>query len=245
MTPDFSRPIDISIPLSSDGSSPSAWYVDPMKIEIVRAGRFVGSVKEGGSTNFRNITFNPHGNGTHTECVGHIAQEVYSLNQHLKTFHFPAQLISITPEMVNKDSELSKKGDYIITKTQVQQAFQASSTKALVVRTLPNTKDKLHRNYSNTNPCYFHPDAIDYIIQQGIEHLLVDLPSIDREEDEGKLLAHHRFWEYPENTAFHRTITEFVFVSDEIEDGFYFLNLMITSMENDASPSKPVLYPYL
>jgi kynurenine formamidase len=147
--------------------------------------------------------------------------------------------------MVNKDNELSKKGDFIITKTQVQQAFQASSTKALVVRTLPNTKDKLHRNYSNTNPCYFHPDAIDYIIQQGIEHLLVDLPSIDREEDEGKLLAHHRFWEYPENTAFHRTITEFVFVSDEIEDGFYFLNLMITSMENDASPSKPVLYPYL
>jgi hypothetical protein len=75
-----------------------------------------------------------------------------------------------------------------------------------------------------------------------VEHLLIDMPSIDREMDEGKLLAHHAFWQYPENTQFHKTITEFIYVNNEIIDGTYLLNLQIASFENDASPSKPVLY---
>ncbi len=36
--------------------------------------------------------------------------------------------------------------------------------------------------------------------------------------------------------------TELIFVRDEVEDGSYLLNLQIASFENDASPSKPVLY---
>jgi hypothetical protein len=35
------------------------------------------------------------------------------------------------------------------------------------------------------------------------------------------------------------------FVSDEVKDGTYLLNLQIASFENDASPSKPVLYAIL
>ena len=49
-------------------------------------GDWVGDVKQGGSVNFRNISFNPHGNGTHTECVGHISKEDFSINQCLKKF---------------------------------------------------------------------------------------------------------------------------------------------------------------
>ncbi len=41
------------------------------------------------------------------------------------------------------------------------------------------------------------------------------------------------------------TITEMIYVSDEVEDGDYILNLQIASFENDASPSKPVLYKIL
>mgnify|MGYP000849048969 CR=1 FL=1 len=240
---DFSSPLDISLPLAAGPGHASAWYIDPMEIEPVRAGRFIGSVAEGGSTNFRNIRFNPHGHGTHTECVGHIAQEVHSINQCLKSFFFSATLISIQPKKVSEDSELSKTGDAVITLEQLQSALGKPSTKALVVRTLPNTSEKKSRNYSHTNPAYFTPEAITWLVQNSIDHLLVDLPSIDREEDDGKLLGHHAFWEYPNNTQFHRTITEFVFVGDEIPDGEYLLNLMIASFENDASPSKPVLYP--
>ena len=73
-------------------------------------------------------------------------------------------------------------------------------------------------------------------------HLLIDMPSIDRESDEGKLEAHHAFWNYPANTQLHKTITEFIYVPNEINDGTYILNLQIAPFENDASPSKPVLY---
>jgi hypothetical protein len=71
---------------------------------------------------------------------------------------------------------------------------------------------------------------------------------VDREEDEGKLLAHKAFWKVKDvnnlndDARLHCTITEMIFVEDEIQDGSYILNLQIASFENDASPSKPILY---
>ena len=35
---------------------------------------------------------------------------------------------------------------------------------------------------------------MEYIVELGINHLLVDLPSIDRIYDEGKLANHRIFW---------------------------------------------------
>jgi len=91
---DLSKPIDISIPLSPDG--PRAWYVDKMRIEPVQNDAFTGSVKLGGSVNFNDIHFNPHGHGTHTESYGHISKDVVSINSVLNQFFFVAELISIT-----------------------------------------------------------------------------------------------------------------------------------------------------
>ena len=87
--------------------------------------------------------------------------------------------------------------------------------------------------------------AIQYLIDNGIEHLLIDTPSVDREEDGGALISHHTFWEYPQSTQPQRTITELVFVPETVEDGAYFVNIQIASFENDASPSKPILYKIL
>jgi hypothetical protein len=96
--------------------------------------------------------------------------------------------------------------------------------------------------YSNTNPPYILEDAIGFLNDLGVQHLLIDMPSIDREHDEGKLISHHAFWQYPYNTQFHKTITEFIYVPNEVDDGTYILNIQIASFENDASPSKPILY---
>jgi len=238
---DLLQPLDISLPLA-ETNSPSAWYVSPVKIEPVRANGFTGSIKEGGTVNFRNISFNPHGNGTHTECVGHITPEVYSINKNLKTFFFEALVISVEPVLLTNDEGVAKAGDCVITKNQIEIAVGNNRPQALVIRTLPNTTEKTHRNYSHTNPAYLHHEAAALMASIGIEHLLLDLPSVDREDDSGHLLAHKAFWEYPGNTQFHKTITEFIFVPDEIKDGVYVLNLMIASFENDASPSKPVIY---
>lgn len=226
--------IDVSLPLSADEHNPRAWYVDPPVMEPVRANGFIGSIAEGGSVNFRNIFFNPHGHGTHTECLGHITKEVHSVNQHLKTYFFKACLISITPE--------SRNGDLVITKEQIQEKMSGFVAEALLIRTLPNTEEKKERNYSASNPAYIEKQAIEVLNQYGINHLLIDLPSVDREEDGGELAFHHAFWQVPENPQFHKTITELIYVPNEVKDGAYILNLQTAAFENDATPSRPILF---
>jgi arylformamidase len=232
---DLLNPIDISIPLNTNLNCVSAWYVEPMKLEPVVNGSWIGDVSKGGSVNFRNITFNPHGNGTHTECVGHISKEFYTINQCLKQFFFIAELITVLPEE-------KENGDFVITKKAIQNLLAEKKCEALIIRTLSNSNAKIHAQYSNTNPVYLEKDAADYIVQSGIDHLLVDLPSIDREVDNGVLAAHHAFWEYPHTNKLQRTITELIFVPNNVIDGTFLLNMQIASFENDASPSKPLLY---
>lgn len=238
---DFAQPIDISIPLHADG--PRAWYVDKMIIEPVMTERFTGSVAKGGAVNFRNIAFNPHGHGTHTETVGHIDNEIVSINKTLTNFFFTARLITASPApFAGKEEPFKKQGDRIITKEDIQELLENNECQALVIRTLPNTSEKLSKNYSNTNPPYFEPEALDYMRKIGIKHLLTDLPSVDREEDGGKLLAHRAFWHGDRRDDRECTITEFVYIPEPISDGLYLLNLQIAPFENDASPSKPILY---
>lgn len=238
----FDEPLDISIPIH-DGEHPVlAWYCDPIQLTPVMTDRFIGDVTKGGAVNFRNIFINPHAHGTHTECVGHISKEWVSINKCLKKFHFFAKLISVEPQLEYNPE--FKQDDHLITKKLIQDqcAQLDADVTALIIRTIPNEQNKLSKNYSNTNPTYFTKEAVEYINQLGVEHLIVDLPSIDREEDAGALIGHHTFWNYPDEPQFHKTITELVYVEDSIKDGKYLLNIQITSLENDASPSKLTLY---
>ena len=242
---DLSKPIDISIPLTNTEDNPIAWYIEKPVIEPVKFGNWVGKVSEGSSTNFNNIFFNPHGHGTHTECLGHITKDFYSINQCLKRFFFTAELISVKPKEVNND--------LIITSESISTALNLTlkigiPKEALIIRTLPNLNSKKNKNYSHTNPPYLSEDAATFIREIGIQHLLIDLPSVDREEDEGRLVAHKAFWNVKDvnnlnpDARLDCTITEMIYVNNEVQDGSYMLNLQIASFENDASPSKPILY---
>ena len=231
---DLSKPIDISIPLRASKNNVNAWYIDEPKIEPVKDGEWIASVVEGASINFHNIYFNPHGHGTHTECVGHITETVHSINQNLKQFFFLAEVITVAPEKL--------KGDFVISKKQLQFALGNKKRDAVVIRTLPNTKEKLTAKYSHTNPTYLLEEAAEYLKYKDIKHLLIDLPSVDKEKDDGDLLAHNAFWNTSGKLRMDATITEFIFVPNDIQDVCYFLNLQIASFENDATPSKPVLY---
>lgn len=236
---DTSAPIDISLPLSNLNSNPKAWYVENPVFEPVRTEHYTGSVKEGGSVNFRNIFFNPHGHGTHTECLGHITEEVYSINKTLKEYFYNARVVSIIPKQyLNDDGNIDK----VIEVDQLDFLNELENTQALIIRTLPNLEDKKTMNYSNTNPTYLDVKCAELLIKNGIEHLLVDLPSVDRENDNGELAFHHAFWEVPNSPNFNRTISELVFVENEVPDGNYVLNFQVAPFENDAAPSRPVLY---
>ena len=234
---DISKPIDISISISPDRPSVNAWYIDNAKIYPETYEDSTIKVSEGAVVNFNTIQFNPHSHITHTECVGHITEKVHSINQQLKHYFFLAELVTIAP--------LYHKGDFLIGVKQLERALENKKRDAVVIRTLPNLEDKKTMNYSDTNPTYLSQKAAIFLREKGIKHLLIDLPSVDKEKDDGKLLSHYAFWNTDGDIRMDATITEFIFVPNSVKDGEYLLNLMIAPFENDATPSKPILYKIL
>jgi len=227
----LSEPLDISMPLRMSKSNVIAWYQKAPKFKKIRR------VSKNDSTNFNSISFIPHAHGTHTECVGHITKEFHSINKNLKQFFFLAEVVTVAPEKLGKD--------FVISKKQLQFVLGNKKREAIIIRTLPNTKEKLSTNYSDTNSPYLLEAAVVYLKEKGIEHLLIDLPSVDKEKDDGKLLAHNAFWNTKGKIRFSATITELIFVPNTVADGKYFLNLQIAPFENNATPSKPILYQVL
>ena len=235
-------PIDLSLPLSAEASGPRAWYVSAARMEPVKDGDKIYTVKDGAGVNFRNVFFNPHGHGTHTESVGHISPEIHPVGGIFGRYFFTAQLISVRPEERRQANGVI---DLVITLNHFREAIGERVPEALVLRTLPNSADKHTRVWSGTNPPYIEAQACAWLRSIGVRHLLLDLPSVDREKDDGMLAAHHAFWDFPNTVDLQRTITEMIFVPDEVRDGEFMLELQLPHFVNDAAPSRPVLYALL
>lgn len=262
---DAEKPLDISIPLDFYGAQPNAYGVEKASSTACEAGEIVGDTRRGGSCNFEQIKFIPHCNGTHTESIGHITHERISIHDCLKNTFSLANLISIEPEKTDETNETYSiklnENDLLITKKAIEMAlndlkFQISNFKSseifpqsLIVRTLPNDESKLSKTYLNKIPPFFSTEAMQFIRKLNVKHLLVDLPSIDRIFDEGKLSNHRIFWNVEPNafapneqSLIENTITELIYVPDEIVDGIYLLNLQIAPFAADASPSRPRIF---
>lgn len=261
---DAEKPINIAIPLYFDGIQPNAYDVEKASAAAYETSDLTGDTRRGGSCNFDRIGFIPHCNGTHTECVGHITDERISIHDCLKDALTTAFLISVEPEKAEETTESYSipfdKNDSIITRKAIENAlnnlksqipdFRSNDfTQSLVIRTLPNDESKLSKTYFGEIPPFFSTEAMRFIRELNIKHLLVDMPSIDRLFDEGKLSNHRIFWnvgqgskEISEKTLIDHTITELIYVSDEIKDGAYLLNLQIAPFVSDAAPSRPVLF---
>lgn len=238
---DLSKPIDLSHALHNGEDQLRAWWVDPVRMEPVRNGETEYAVKSGAPVNFRNILFNPHGHGTHTESVGHIAPEVFPVGEQLKRYFFTAQLISVRPE---ERRAPDAKTDHVITLEQLRNAVNERPPEALILRTLPQA-DNTSRDWSGSNPTYLQSTACAWLRSIGVKHLLLDLPSVDREEDGGVLAAHHAFWDFPNTVDRERTITELLNIPADVRDGDYLLELQVAHFMNDAAPSRPILYALL
>lgn len=239
---DLSKPLDLSLPVRDGEGQVRAWWVDPVSMEPVRNGDTTYAVDQGAAVNFRNVRFNPHGHGTHTESVGHLSPEGHSVGGLLKHFFFTAQLVSLLPETRRAPDG---KEDRVVTLEQLRNVVGERPPEALVLRTLPHRDDGGLRDWSGSNPCYLQSTACAWLRSIGVKHLLLDLPSVDREEDGGVLAAHHAFWDYPNTVDLERTITELLHVPKELRDGDYLLELQVAHFVNDAAPSRPVLYALL
>lgn len=256
---DLARPLDLAIPLQFDGSQPSFYDAPPATASALRSGAFVGDVLQGGSCRCSTYTLTPHCNGTHTECIGHVVREPVSLHATARDALLLARVVSVTPAPAGGGSaaEPTEPGDLVITAAGLQAALAGHALQdcaALVVRTLPNAADKTSRRYAveGRMPPYFSVDAMRWLVEQECTHLVVDLPSIDRAVDGGRLRGHRLFWGLPdgsvslaESTRPHATLTELAYIDDAIEDGLYLLNLQVAPFATDAAPSRPILYPLI
>ncbi|HEX4972295.1 MAG TPA: cyclase family protein [Steroidobacteraceae bacterium] len=230
---------DISIPLAFDAAQPTFFGASPASESVVAAGSFVGDVRRGGSCNCSTHTLTPHCNGTHTECIGHVTAERLNVRE-LSAEHFsPALLISVgSAPLITREALTAAVGPH-----------QLSDYRALVMRTQPNSRSKLERNYDRTPAPYFDTEAMHWIVSNGIAALVVDLPSLDRGDD-AQLTTHRIFWglapaatSAAQATRPTATVTELAFIDDSIADGPYLLNLQVAPFVADAAPSRPILLP--
>ena len=231
---------DISIPLDPHGPQPSAYGAPTATARPYSGDGFQLDTRQGGSCNCEVIKLTPHCNGTHTESVGHITTERFPLTEVLPQLFITASLISVRPrgrEILADDIERAT--------ASVPREF----LDALVVRTLPNDASKRTRRWEDATTPYFTVEAMHAIRACGVNHILVDLPSLDPLYDGGRLAAHRAFWsmppgskELPDASARRRTVTELIFVPDHVPDGRYLLTIQIPSLVSDAAPSRPLIF---
>jgi arylformamidase len=254
---DLGDPLPIAIPLDFDGAQPNHFEAPRAHAAPLTHGHWVGEVLAGGTVNCAAIALVPHCNGTHTECVGHITEDRVSVTDILRGGLHLARVVTVKPTRVDRTNEetdpLSAGDEWVITAAALQSALDGlpGSSAALVIRTLPNDVTKLHRAYDGAAPApYLTVDAARLLVAAQIDHLVCDLPSLDRAHDDGRLQAHRTFWGLPAPSRRsddahrgHATITELAWIAPMIRDGWYLLDLQMPAFLSDAAPSRPLLYP--
>ncbi len=244
---DLSRPVSLARELDFQGAQPRHFGAPAATSRPYQVPGFSGSVAAGASCNCEVISVIPHCNGTHTEAVGHLSNERLDAARVVPYGLLPALLITVAPVAAATVSETSapqpEPGDFLITRTAIEAAWPEQTpfdAQALIIR---STAAPIP-----TVP-YLSRDAAQTLVQHGIQHLVVDLPSLDREHDEGRLTAHRIFFGMPAGVRSldgakrpGATVTELALIPEDLPDGAYLLELQIPAWRGDAVPSRPLLY---
>ncbi|MGH8284085.1 MAG: cyclase family protein [Gammaproteobacteria bacterium] len=239
---DLARGVSLAIPLQFNGPQPGFFGAPDASAAPLQIDGFTGDTHQGGSCNVSHYQLVPHCNGTHTECIGHLVDDATAVTEQLRLSLLPATLVTLVPRHNVIDATLIKMS--------LQHHPLHAMHTAFIIRTLPNTKDKLTHRYDVIPPAYLTEDAVKMLMEAGVEHLLVDLPSLDPMHDEGRLAAHRTFWGLPAGSRRQTdakrprgTVTEMIYVPEQIKDGYYLLDLQIPAFISDAAPSRPIIYP--
>jgi len=253
---DLSRPLQIAILQDFSAHQPRHFGAPQASTRPFSVPGFPGSVARGASCNCNVITLIPHCNGTHTECAGHLTIEPLDAHRQVPTGLLPALLTTVEPVDASRALETTEPapqaGDKLITRRSIQRTWPDTlpfQPRAMIIRTLPNEAAKRLRDYTDSTPPYLSREAAEFLVARGIEHLVVDLPSIDRAHDEGRLTTHRVFFGLPRGSQSLQgaarpgsTVTELAFIPDEIADGPYLLQIQVPAIGGDAVPSRPLLY---
>ena len=240
----MNKGVDLSIPNAFNSKNPSFFNAKNPKVSYQISDEFKGKISSGGTCNVPSVSLDIHCTGTHTECIGHIKDINTSINEAC-----PKKLISSTLITVHPDSAKTcyedyyhvpyNKEDLLITEKSLIKAIGGRDEylDAIIIRTFPNNLEKKTRNYDENPAPFFSNNAILYLLDLGVKHLLVDLPSIDRADDDGQLGNHHLFFRKGQ------TISELLYIDEKLQDSEGFLYINTPNWDLDAAPSRPVFYP--
>jgi len=199
----------------------------------------VGAVAEGGSVNFRDVTFNPHAHGTHTESREHIHDTFHPVDALARSgdlpFLIPALLVDAPPQLQGEDAVVP-----LHVLDAVDSALDKLAPQAVILRC---TTGDVQCDWSNSNPPYLEAGFAERLVAAEVNHLLLDLPSVDKEVDGGELRAHHAFFGNDGVTRQQATISELLCVPTALKPGPGLLALQVSPFVNDAAPSRPVFFP--
>jgi hypothetical protein len=263
---DAGTPVSLAAPLDFDGTGPT-WFPAPApRCEPLVAGTFSGRVAAGASCNCSTLHFTPHCDGTHTECAGHLTLEPLHVRDCLPAGLLPALLLALAPEVVapggapsgESTRPAAQPGDRLLTRAALAAAWPTPlqalgaalplAPRALVLR----TRAVPAPTATGAIAAYLSLPAAQWLVERGIEHLVLDLPSADRAEDQGELAAHRVFFGLPPGSSAlaevrraHCTITELARVPATLAEGFGLLELQAPALAGDALPSRPLWHALL
>ena len=235
---DTDNGIDLSIRNDFSGRAPTFYGSEQPRYKALRSGNFVGDIKKGGSCNVPIVTLDIHCTGTHTESISHVIDSEVKITDVCPNGMIPTYLVSVELCEANETNESYHSdivNDKLITKKELQKNIPESCS-GLIIRTIPNDDSKKTRDYHLKPAPFFTNDAIDHINELGVKHLLVDIPSLDKANDGGQLGNHKKFFKQG------KTISELLFIPNDLKDGFGFLQIQIPNWGLDAAPSRPIFY---
>lgn len=222
------RGIDISVAVFSKPAV-TAFGVRPAESKLL----YTPKIDNSSGCYCSEITFCPHTHGTHIESLAHVLSGVKSTRSRL-TFLKPILLARLFHVAV-EDGAIRRTefdGDNVV--------------EAVVLRTgslddLVNYPDGLLN--LTEDPSVFVTETSMRAIKSSfpkVRVLLIDSVSVDPSQDGGRLGAHREFFGSDDEDRF---IVELCRIPRTLDPGIYALSLNVSSMESDAIPCRPVLYP--
>ena len=187
---------------------------------------FTGDTGKGGSCNVNILNFTPH-NLTHIETPMHLKKEGIGLDE------IPRSNLMGVSYLVDL-SNISFK-DNCVKKEHIEQLDLLKDIKILIVKTKYSELDQ-YFDFSNTNPIHFDPKFMEWLTENfpNIKLLITDLPSIDKENDGGKLLGHKNYFNFNEHErGDKKAIVELAYCKG-VESGIYYTILTPSKIDTDA-----------
>ena len=245
----FTRATSLALALDFDQPHPTHFGAPAATSTPFCTKGFEGSVARGASCNCSSITVIPHCHGTHTESAGHLTTRHVPLHRILPVEPVHAMLVTVPPTDAADTSEdtlpAPRPGDRVITRERLLAALEVhgpTGSRALLLRTGTAWNDQ-------APPCLSRQLAAE-LVAMGIVHLVTDLPSVDRLQDQGLLTAHRIFFGLPpastrlEDAARpEATITELASFPQHLQDGPCAVQIQVPAWSGDAVPSRPLHLP--